>query len=117
MKEDLGEDNGGGGEGNGGGGEVFFNFGFWLGGVIWSSLWLLDVKGNGWLKLLLYKFKILSFCKLVIFLGIFLENELFFRILYNKKENCLYLCLLCIVWGVLVICLFIEILSELGFWV
>lgn len=115
SKEDSGEDNGGGGEGNGGGGEAFPNPGSWPGGASWSSLRPLDVKGNGWPKLLSHKSKTSSSCKSATSLGTSPENELFLRILHNKKGNCLYLCLLRIVWRVLVIRLLTEISSELGF--
>lgn len=91
SKEDSGEDNGGGGEGNGGGGEAFPNPGSWPGGASWSSLRPLDVKGNGWPKLLSHKSKTSSSCKSATSLGTSPENELFLRILHNKKGNCLIL--------------------------
>lgn len=49
------------------------------------------MKGNGWPKLLSHKSKTSSSCKSATSLGTSPENELFLRILHNKKGNCLIL--------------------------
>lgn len=47
----------------------------------------MEMKGNGWPKLLSHKSKTSSSCNSATSLGTFPDNELFLRILHKKKKK------------------------------